>query len=94
MNGLGQSYYDCGTLGTPGQASTYNATMATEARAAWPFAGTDQPCQCGNGANAMLCVARTTANSCAVWVYTKALAGYVHLGATCACPSTADPTWN
>lgn len=34
--GLGQTYYDCAPLGTPGVASTYSSTMGTEAAAASP----------------------------------------------------------
>jgi hypothetical protein len=71
--------------------------MANEARAAWPFSGADSAGTCGNGMNASSCIARATANTCAVWCYTKGLAGYVHLDSTsntCTCPSLADPTWN
>jgi hypothetical protein len=96
-NGLGEPYYDCSPLGTPGLPSTYTATMASEARTAWPNAGTDNMGTCGNGANASACIGRATAGSCAVWCYTKGLAGYVHLNLVnnqCYCPTTSDPSWN
>jgi hypothetical protein len=96
-NGLGYSYADCGALGTPGVANTYSATMASAARGAWPFGGADSMGTCGMGANGSDCLARQTASSCAVWCYTKSLAGFVHLdtaSTACQCPTIADPTWN
>jgi len=70
--------------------------MATEARAAWPFSGTDAPCSC-TGPGSPACVYRKTSTSCAVWVYTSTAAGHVHLNtvdSSCICASTSDPTWN
>ncbi len=97
-NGLGDSYFDCGALGTPGLATTYTQAMATAAATAWTPSGTVAgPGQCGNGGSASICMSKTTGDSCAVWCYTKALAGRVRLttGSTaCACPTTSDPTWN
>jgi hypothetical protein len=96
-NGLGQLYYDCAPLGVPGLPATYTPVMATEARNAWPFAGIDSTGTCGMGMNGSTCLARQTATSCAVWCYTKSLAGRVHLNTastTCPCPTTLDPTWD
>jgi len=93
-NGLGQNYFDCFPLGTPGSAGTYNLTMAQEARAAWPMAGTDSTATCPGSQAAAF---RQTSTMCAVWVYSGSLAGYVHLNAannSCLCPSGSDPTWN
>jgi len=95
-NGLGQSFSDCQPLGVPGNAATYSAALASEARAAWPFFGNDSTASCGTGPNAAFAAIRQTASSCAVWVYQKTLAGYVHLNSassTCACPTASDPTW-
>jgi hypothetical protein len=96
INGLGQSFDDCSPLGVPGNQATYSLSLATNARQAWPFGGTDSGATCGTGPNAAAALVRQTATSCAVWVYQKTLAGYVHLNAannTCACPTVADPTW-
>jgi hypothetical protein len=99
VNGLGQSFEDCAALGVPGSASTYSYTMATEARAAWSFAGSDNDCTCG-APNAS-CVSRSIGGAssgyCAVWTYTSATAGHVFLNSAngnCLCPTTFDPTWN
>ncbi|HUD72749.1 MAG TPA: hypothetical protein VMQ62_12380 [Dongiaceae bacterium] len=96
LNGLGQSYDDCVALGTPGNQSTYTLAMATNARAAWTGTGSDFNISdyCGTAQSAVL---RQTANSCAVWVYSGTLAGYVRLNSangSCLCPSVASPTWN
>lgn len=96
INGLGQSFADCAPLGVPGNQATYSATLAAEARGAWPFSGTDSTATCGSGAQAASAAVRQTANSCAVWVYQKALAGYVRLNSlnnTCFCPTNVDPIW-
>lgn len=94
-NGLGQTYMDCAPLGTPTVASTYTMTMVGEARAAWPFAGTNLSGTCsGTGASSYML---KTSTSCAVWVYSKSLAGRVHLNSvdnTCLCATESDPTWN
>ncbi len=93
-NGLGQPFDSCDPLGVPGTASTYSLGLASAARAAWPFAGTDGSCGCVPGN--MACVFRQTATSCAVWIYEKSLAGSVHLNTannTCLCPSASSPTW-
>ena len=106
LNGLGQSYYDCSALGTPGNAGTYTMAMATEARAAWPFVGNANTLQCplfGGRAN---CVSQQANTGCAVWCYTNdrntGLAGHVNLNTqtmfggvySCICPTVNSPTWN
>jgi hypothetical protein len=95
INGLGQSFSDCAPLGVPGNQLTYSAGMAANARAAW-LPGNDFTVTCGTGGNAAFAAVRQTPFSCAVWVYQKTLAGYVHLNAassTCFCPTAVDPTW-
>ena len=96
VNGLGQSFDDCAPSGVPGDPATYSLQLAQAARAAWPVAGSDSTGTCGVGGNAAAAVIRQTATSCAVWVYTKTTAGYVHLnnaGSACICPTISDPTW-
>jgi hypothetical protein len=91
INGLGQTWDDCVALGVPGNAATYTHTMAVEARAAWPFSGSDSDCSCTGG---VTCVYRQTATSCAVWVYNKSAAGYVRLNTSsnsCYCATTSTP---
>jgi len=96
QNGLGQNYLlMCIALGTPGNAATYTVEMATAARDAWNQAGTDGTQSCGNGGNAALCVNRSgTPMGCAVWCYTKGIAGRVLLAPTCTCPNNNSSSWN
>jgi len=96
VNGLGQVMNDCSPLGVPGNASTYTLTLATAARAAWPYAGTDSNGMMGTGPRAAYCVARQTATACAVWAYSGPVAGYVHLNTAssqCYAPTSTDPVW-
>ena len=95
--GLGQTYYDCNPLGTPGTESSYTQTMAAEARAAAPPGITDGTGTCG-GEGA---VVRSYSDHCYVWIYSGTLAGYVRyndvnaMGNFCLCPtSNSYPTWN
>ncbi|MBI2393521.1 MAG: hypothetical protein HYV09_28335 [Deltaproteobacteria bacterium] len=93
-NGVGQFYFDCRALGTPGSPTTYTLAMAEAARAAWPPSGTDGAGTCGVGAKAALCVSRQTASSCAVWCYTNTVAGYMYANTTstaCYCPDPDVP---
>lgn len=93
VNGLGQSFDSCLPPGVPGSEATYSLSLATAARAAWPFVGTDSAAGCSGGA---LAIFRQTATSCAVWVYSKTLAGRVRLNSansSCFCPTLTDPTW-
>ena len=94
-NGLGQEFAFSTPLGVPGEPVGYSFYMAFAAAKAWPFSGTISSAGCGPGPGAPHHVRKQTANSCAVWVYTKELAGYVRLtqGVTCSCPTFSDPTW-
>ncbi|MGH7735534.1 MAG: Ig-like domain-containing protein, partial [Gemmatimonadales bacterium] len=71
QDGLGQTYTDCAALGTPGNSSTYNQTMAQEAAAAWNASGTIQMEQCGTGANVAQIVVdqASPAGPTAAWTY-------------------------
>lgn len=91
-NGVGQNYFSCDPLGTPGTASTYTLAMAQGARAVWN-AGSDSTGVCGGSSNT---VSRVTATQCAVWAYSGTLAGRVFIStpAECFCPLVTDPTWN
>jgi hypothetical protein len=93
-NGIGQNYYDCAGLGTPG-TGTYSQQMATEAGQAWNTTGTMGTMTCPPG-NAS-CVSVQTATECSVWCYTKSIAGRVdHQNSvnTCMCPTTSSQGWN
>jgi hypothetical protein len=95
-NGLGQSYVDSAPLGVPGNPTTYTSSMANAAANSWPSSGTVGSGACGSGPNASQYVRKQTPTSCAVWAYTKSMAGYVHLNAannTCYCPTASDPAW-
>jgi hypothetical protein len=99
-NGSGQTYVDCHLLGTPGDPSTYDVEMATDAANASTVYGTLGSLTCGTSA----CLQnRGTASNkqCNVWCYAGPLAGYVTIDATsntCVCPTTAitvsNRTWN
>src|SRR5262245_20226511 len=78
VNGLGQAFNDCSPLGVPGSAATYSQTLAAEARAAWPNAGTDANATASSPTRDQA-VYRQTTNSCAVWAYTGPNAGHVRL---------------
>ena len=100
--GLGQTYFDCSPLGTPGVESTYTKKMADEALAASPYKTTPGAGTCGSGATLSNCVSASltsTATDCAVWCYSGALAGSFHVDkAGCFCPLPPPPptsdTWN
>jgi hypothetical protein len=95
-NGLGQSYFDCSPLGTPGNPATYSLSMAQEAAGAWNASGTSVPTACGGET----CLGWRTSSDCAVWCYGSTLAGYVYRNAiaslVCTCPVVGTPntfTW-
>ncbi len=101
IDGLGQGFDDCSPLGVPGNNTNYTYTLATEARAAWPFTTIDdEDCVCGTGSTTT-CVWRATATQCAVWEFHNAVggtspAGHVNLNTAnnnCYCPVSTDPTW-
>ena len=95
-NGLGQTFVDSASLGTPGNAATYTLALANAAAAAFPFQGTVRTSQCGTSTRSPMMVVKQTATSCATWGYTGMLAGYAKLNQAnnnCYCPTTADPTW-
>jgi hypothetical protein len=85
-NGLGQDYYDCGTLGT------WTLATASLAAAAWaPTGGTDSSLFFSGD-----CLSRQTGSACATWCYTGNFAGRVELnGLSVAClsPTGASPFW-
>jgi hypothetical protein len=96
QNGLGQTYSDAASLGSPGNQSSYTQVMAQEAANSWPQTGTVSSAVCNVPRNAQM-VTKKTATSCAAWTYTGPIAGHVHLNTAnnnCMCPSASDPTWN
>jgi hypothetical protein len=90
MNGLGQTYYDGCTL-----AGAYSLMLADAAASAWTDATDPSPAPRTCPGN-IACVQRTSATDCAVWCYTKGLAGYVVKSplATCSCPTMSSTMWN
>jgi hypothetical protein len=96
---VGNFYYDCGALGTPGNAATYTIAMATAARAAYPLANaTDTVGSCPS-AGATSVLVRYNDTTFATWVYTGQFAGYVtvnNAGNGSRCPTTSSPgsTWD
>jgi hypothetical protein len=101
-NGLGDTYNDCAPLGTPGNASTYSATMAKEAATAWPNpggTGTISSGTCTELTTGKLdsCEANRSSTACSVWCYTGIMAGYVHentASGKCLCPDSMGTSWN
>ncbi|HEY6106690.1 MAG TPA: hypothetical protein VIV59_11945, partial [Anaeromyxobacteraceae bacterium] len=93
-NGLGQTYYDCAALGTPGTGTTYTAAMAVKAGEAWAPGSSANPAHpCGSG----FCNAVQANGQCAVWCYQGMLAGYAHLDdvdVVCVCPLQGERPWN
>lgn len=98
---LGQDYFlsadYCKARGTPGDATTYSADMASAAANAWPGAGTIVDLGCSGGR--IIC--KGGADGYASWGYTGTLAGRVYHQAAgcggpskCCCPFATDPTWN
>jgi len=92
-NGAGQSYADCANpLGTPGNAATYNLTMAQEAARAFSPNGTPASVSC-NGA-AAISVAGNGLATLGVWVYQGPLAGAMVISPLAVCPTQLSTTWN
>jgi hypothetical protein len=97
MNGLGDNYLSgCDPLGTPGSAGTYSAAMANAAATAWSAAIDPSPSPRAGCPGNPSCIQRFSATDCAVWCYTKSVAGHVlkSAPAACTCPGTTDGTWN
>ena len=102
QNGLGGTYSDCAPLGIPGNASTYNQTMATEAALSWGHGTNAVMYLCGNSApyQDIISIDNTNGPS-ANWSYTNGtegpVAGHVNTnptGIADLCPVSTDATWN
>jgi hypothetical protein len=98
-NGIGQNFYDCNPQGSPGNASTYSATLANEACIA--FTGDGAQCAgyvcSGHGGADLICSAGSSV-ACVCWAYDTTAAGHVYNSGSpgdsnCGCPFTTDPTW-
>jgi hypothetical protein len=97
-----QTYTDSADpLGTPGNAATYNLTMAQDACAAY----TGNPSQCGTsacGATNVVCNFTSPQPNCACWTWNGAGAGTVIVSTTilmgsyqCYCANAVGATtWN
>ena len=93
-------YYDCtDPVGTPGNASTYSATMAVDAATAVSTAlglSTPSPVSCSGAA----AYSSQGADVCFVWVYSGSFAGFVGGTGTianppvCNCPTSKTSPWN
>jgi hypothetical protein len=92
-NGVGQSFYDCVTVGT------YDQTQAQEACVA--FTGNAAQCSvftCGGNSNTSMC-SDTSPTRCDCWGFGGTQKGKVHAGpgagaSNCFCIVAADPIWN
>jgi hypothetical protein len=94
-NGVGQNYYDCASLATPGDPSTYTPAMAQEARAAFTgkFTGaTPSPCTNSNPPSQALLGVSPDGVTFVTWAFSGPLAGRVSTGGVC--PDTNSATWN
>ncbi|MGB8930456.1 MAG: hypothetical protein WCC48_04295 [Anaeromyxobacteraceae bacterium] len=89
-NGLGGNYFSCDPLGT------YSLASATLAADSWNSSATKLTVAGCAGA----CIARQTANSCAIWCYSDSIAGQAlwnTVGVNCQlCPPEGNVTgtWN
>jgi hypothetical protein len=106
--GLGQTYFDCHALGTPGVASSYTEPMAREAALASPWAVSPTDTTCTDIVGGTTCIAGTSSHcviagrtadptgpECAIWCYDGVLAGRVFTSTTgCFCPCPGGDTWN
>ena len=90
-NGLGQTYNDCADPpGTPGNAATYNSTMALLAATAYaPTVGGSVSLGVNCGGAGVIYVINVLGEPAAVWQYTGTLAGYVAQDASC--PGMGQP---
>ena len=89
-NGVGQNYYDCGSLGVPGNASTYSLALTQEAANAFAPGATSHSC---SGQQAL--IVSNAGGAWATWVYTGPLAGRVKLNSGGPlCPDSASPIWD
>lgn len=87
-NGIGDNFYDCGSLGVPGNPATYSLALAQAAAAAHGPSASAHTC---GTEKALISVDR--AGNWVTWIYTGALAGRVHLDTSPICPNSSDPVW-
>src|SRR5947209_6394875 len=94
-NGLGQYYFDCNALGSPGNASTYSQTMAVAAASAWAPGGTISVVTCGTGF-AVNAIENDFGGRAAIWQFSGTVAGHVFLNppGQFGCPLQSDLAWN
>lgn len=91
-NGLGGNYYDCGTVGTPGNGATYSKTMAQEAAASYT---TSRPSATTCAGTSQVLIAQSpNGTGYATWAYSGPLAGRVLVAASPTCPNSSSPSWN
>jgi hypothetical protein len=71
--------------------------MATAACMAWTTAEGSGTCAAQTCTGNVACMRASAGGNCATWCYTKTIAGYVNLAASCGCPMTTgagNTTWN
>jgi hypothetical protein len=87
-NGVGQTFFDCQSLGT------YNLTQAMEACTA--FTNNANQCHdlnCVGTGDSVVC--NNGASSCHCWAYSGSASGRVSAAsANCNCPAANDLTWD
>lgn len=95
--GVGGSYWYCGPLGKPGDATTYNKEMAERAAKAWRPSGSLNALSCPAGVGDAIENLDGTSSK-ALWVYSGSSAGRAVScisGGSCTCPTpTSTMTWN
>jgi hypothetical protein len=95
-NGVGQNYFDCNPQGVPGDPSTYNLTLASEARSAYPLANSSDVASTCNGGSTSVLI-RYNDQTYVSWAYSSAAAGHVTVNNAAngpSCPDASSPTWN
>jgi stigma-specific protein Stig1 len=94
-NGITGSYFDCNAIGTPGNAATYNVSMAQDAAASFSTQGkVVGPCTVNGVTYDVVTTASNDGTTFASWAYDGPFAGHVvtRAGGT-QCPIGSDPTW-
>jgi hypothetical protein len=96
-DGLGGAYDYCGPIGTPGDATSYDAAMAMAAATEWAAgSGTPRVTSCTTSKGTCTAVEVIAGGQCARWCFGGDAAGHVWAAktTTCTCPWPTDPTWN
>jgi hypothetical protein len=96
-DGIGQTYQDCvDQPGLPGNAQTYNDTMARLAASSWNPGHTTHEVLCGGSGGDGEALWTATDTQAATWTFTGPYAGFVHLSndVNPVCPTFGDAVWH